>query len=132
MRLDNVYFYATGKRKNAIARVWLKEGAGNFIINKRSLEEYFPRETLRMIINQPFELTDAVGKFDVQVNVEGGGIAGQAGAIRHGVSKALLEANENLRSLLKRAGFLTRDSRVVERKKYGQKKARKRFQFSKR
>ncbi|HNR14086.1 MAG TPA: 30S ribosomal protein S9 [Thermodesulfobacteriota bacterium] len=130
--MENDYFYATGRRKNAIARVWMKQGDGRFVVNKRSLEEYFPRETLQMIINQPLELTEMVGKLDVMVNVHGGGIAGQAGAVKHGLSKALLEVDQNLRSLLKRAGFLTRDSREVERKKYGQKKARKRFQFSKR
>ncbi len=110
----------------------MKEGEGKLIINRRSVEEYFPRETLRMIINQPFKLTDTYGKFDVSVNVRGGGISGQAGAIKHGISKALLAANEDYRSILKKEGFLTRDPRVVERKKYGQKKARKRFQFSKR
>lgn len=126
------YFYATGKRKCTIARVWLKEGEGKFIINDRTLEEYFPRETSRMIIKQPFEFTNTLGKFDVKVNVKGGGISGQAGAIRHGIAKALLEVDNNLRSTLKRIGFLTRDARIKERKKYGRKKARKRFQYSKR
>ena len=130
--MENDFYYATGKRKNSIARVYIKQGEGTFSINKRSLEEYFPRETLRMIINQPFNLTDTVGKFDVKVNVCGGGISGQAGAIKHGISKALLEVNQDFRAVLKKEGFLTRDPRVVERKKYGQKKARKRFQFSKR
>ena len=130
--MENNFYYATGKRKNSIARVYIKEGEGNFSINKRSLEDYFPRETLRMIINRPFKLTDTGGKFDVKVNVRGGGISGQAGAIKHGISKALLEVNQDFRSVLKKEGFLTRDPRVVERKKYGQKKARKRFQFSKR
>lgn len=130
--MENDFYYATGKRKNSIARVYIKEGEGNFSINKRSLEDYFPRETLRMIINRPFTLTDTVGKFDVKVNVCGGGISGQAGAIKHGISKALLEVNQEFRGVLKKEGFLTRDPRVVERKKYGQKKARKRFQFSKR
>jgi small subunit ribosomal protein S9 len=130
--LENDFYYATGKRKNSIARVRMKEGEGTILINKRPLEEYFPRETLRMIISQPFKLTDTVGKFDVRVNVRGGGISGQAGAVKHGISKALLEANEEFRRILKKEGFLTRDPRVVERKKYGQKKARKRFQFSKR
>jgi small subunit ribosomal protein S9 len=130
--LENDFYYATGKRKNSIARVRMKEGEGTILVNKRPLDEYFPRETLRMIISQPFKLTDTVGKFDVSVNVSGGGISGQAGAIKHGISKALLEANEEFRSILKKEGFLTRDPRVVERKKYGQKKARKRFQFSKR
>lgn len=126
------YFYATGKRKSAIARVWLKEGEGKFLINKCSLEEYFPRETSRMIIKQPFYLTKTFGKFDVNVNVCGGGSSGQAGAIKHGISKALLEVNQEFRDVLKKAGFLTRDAREKERKKYGQKKARKRFQYSKR
>ncbi|MCX8012192.1 MAG: 30S ribosomal protein S9 [Desulfobacterota bacterium] len=126
------YFYATGKRKCAIARVWLKEGEGKFIINDRTLEEYFPRETSRMIIKQPFEFTNTLGKFDVKVNVKGGGISGQAGAIRHGIAEALLEVDNNFRSILKRMGFLTRDARIKERKKYGRKKARKRFQYSKR
>jgi small subunit ribosomal protein S9 len=129
--LEN-YFYATGKRKCAIARVWLQEGEGNFLINKCSLENYFPRETSRMIIKQPFELTNTLGKYDVKVNVLGGGISGQAGAIKHGIAKALLEVNQGFRNVLKKAGFLSRDARIKERKKYGRKKARKRFQFSKR
>jgi small subunit ribosomal protein S9 len=126
------YFCATGKRKNAIARVWLKEGAGEFLVNSRSLDEYFPRETSRMMIRQPFHLTNTLGKYDVKVNVCGGGTSGQAGAVRHGVSKALLEVSAEYRDALKKAGFLTRDAREKERKKYGLKKARKRFQFSKR
>ena len=126
------YFYATGKRKSAIARIWMKEGEGAFIINNRSLEEYFPRETLRMIIKQPFYLTNTYGKYDVKVNVKGGGSSGQAGAIRHGISRALLKVNEEFRAILKKDGFLTRDARIKERKKYGRKKARKRFQYSKR
>ena len=126
------YFYATGKRKCAVARVWLQEGEGKFLINKCSLEEYFPRETSRMIIKQPFELTNTLGKYDVRVNVLGGGISGQAGAIKHGIAKALLEVNQEFRNVLKKVGFLTRDARIKERKKYGRKKARKRFQFSKR
>lgn len=126
------YFYATGKRKCAVARVWLKEGDGKFLINKCSLEEYFSRETSQMIIKRPFELTNTLGKYDVRVNVVGGGISGQAGAIKHGVAKALIEVNKNFRDALKKAGFLTRDARIKERKKYGRKKARKRFQFSKR
>jgi len=129
--LEN-YFYATGKRKSAIARIWMKEGEGSFIINNRSLEEYFPRETLRMIIKQPFYLTNTYGKYDVKVNVKGGGSSGQAGAIRHGISRALLKVNEEFRAILKKDGFLTRDARIKERKKYGRKKARKRFQYSKR
>ncbi len=124
--------YATGKRKSSIARVWLKAGVGEFNINKRSLDNYFQRETLKMITRQPFELTDTLGKYDVFVNVQGGGTSGQAGAIRHGITKALLEINSDFRPILKKAGFITRDSRVKERKKYGRKGARARFQFSKR
>ena len=131
MILDK-YFYATGKRKTAIARVWLKEGEDGFLINKHSLEEYFPRETSRMIIKQPFYLTNTYGKYGVNVKVGGGGITGQAEAIKHGISRALLYVNEEFRDILKKAGFLTRDARIKERKKYGQKKARKRFQYSKR
>ena len=126
------YFYATGKRKCAVARVWLKDGEGKFLINQCPLEKYFPRETLRMIIKQPFERTNTLGKYDVRVNVVGGGIAGQAGAIKHGIAKALLEVDKDFRGVLKKVGFLTRDARIKERKKYGRKKARKRFQFSKR
>ncbi|MDY7032146.1 MAG: 30S ribosomal protein S9 [Thermodesulfobacteriota bacterium] len=125
-------FYATGKRKTSIARVWLKRGTGEFTINKRTIDEYFKRETLKMIISQPFELTDTLSQYDVSVNVHGGGISGQAGAIRHGISKALLEINGDFRPVLKKAGFITRDSRIKERKKYGQKGARARYQYSKR
>jgi small subunit ribosomal protein S9 len=125
-------FYATGKRKSAIARVYMKEGTGVFQVNKRNFDDYFTRESLKMIIQQPLEITGKKGLFDFFVNVEGGGIAGQAGAIKHGISKVLVEYDEALRSALKKAGFLTRDSRIVERKKYGQPGARKRFQFSKR
>jgi small subunit ribosomal protein S9 len=124
--------YATGKRKTAVARVWLTPGDGNITINKRNIDDYLKRETAKMVIRQPLELTETLGKYDVYVNVRGGGISGQAGAIKHGISKALLEANPDFRSLLKKAGFLTRDSRVKERKKYGQPGARKRFQYSKR
>jgi small subunit ribosomal protein S9 len=124
--------YATGKRKTAVARVWLIPGDGNITINKRHIDDYLKRETAKMVIRQPLELTDTLGKYDIYVNVRGGGISGQAGAIKHGISKALLEANPDFRSLLKKAGFLTRDSRVKERKKYGQPGARKRFQYSKR
>jgi len=125
-------YYATGKRKAAIGRVWLKPGNGEFKINKRSIDEYFRRDTLKMIVQQPFELTDTVGKYDVFASVHGGGISGQAGAMRHGITKALLEINSDFRPILKNAGFITRDSRVKERKKYGQKGARARFQYSKR
>lgn len=128
----DTYFYATGRRKNATARVRLKEGEGTFVINSRTLEEYFPRETARMIIKQPFYLTNTYGKYEVIVNVHGGGASGQAGAIKHGISRALLEVNDDFRDILKKAGFLTRDDRIKERKKYGLKKARKRFQYSKR
>ncbi|MDK2847051.1 MAG: small subunit ribosomal protein [Desulfuromonadales bacterium] len=125
-------FYATGKRKTSVARVWLKPGEGNITINRRSMDEYFGRETSKMVIRQPLELTDNVGKFDIMVNVCGGGPSGQAGAIKHGITKALLEADPELRAVLKKAGFITRDSRAKERKKYGRKAARARFQFSKR
>ena len=125
-------FYATGKRKTAIARVYMKEGTGVLQVNKRNFDDYFTRESLKMIIQQPLEMTGKKGLFDFTIKVEGGGIAGQAGAIKHGISKALVEYDEELRSALKKAGFLTRDSRIVERKKYGQPGARKRFQFSKR
>ncbi|HNS56240.1 MAG TPA: 30S ribosomal protein S9 [Smithellaceae bacterium] len=125
-------YYATGKRKNAIARVYMKAGSGNIVVNKRNYEEYFTRPSLKMIIRQPFEITGKNGQFDLFVNVSGGGVAGQAGAVKHGISKALLEYDVQLRPILKKAGFLTRDARVKERKKYGQPGARKRFQFSKR
>lgn len=124
--------YATGKRKNAIARVWLKAGSGNIVVNDRPLEAYFGRPTSRMLIMQPFELTQTAGRFDLQVNVQGGGLSGQAGAIKHGISKALLAVDPAYRSTLKAAGFLTRDSRIKERKKYGRRGARASFQFSKR
>jgi len=125
-------YYATGKRKSAIARVYMKAGSGNIVVNKRSYEEYFTRPSLKMIIRQPFEITGKNGQFDLYVNVSGGGVAGQAGAVKHGISKALLEYDVQLRPILKKAGFLTRDARIKERKKYGQPGARKRFQFSKR
>ncbi|HNU84375.1 MAG: 30S ribosomal protein S9 [Pseudomonadota bacterium] len=124
--------YATGKRKTAIARVWMKEGSGAFTINNRNFDDYFTRDVLKKIIRQPLEITSQVGRFDFYVNVDGGGIAGQADAVKHGISKALCEFDAELRPILKKAGFLTRDSRMKERKKYGQPGARKRFQFSKR
>ncbi|MBF0625601.1 MAG: 30S ribosomal protein S9 [Magnetococcales bacterium] len=124
--------YATGKRKEAVARVRIKPGTGEITINKRSLETYFGRQVLRMVVKQPFIATQTNGQFDVSVNVTGGGIAGQAGAIKHGISKALTVYEPGYRAVLKKAGFLTRDSRVVERKKYGRHKARKSTQFSKR
>ncbi len=125
-------FYATGKRKTAVARVWIKPGVGQIIINRRPMDEYVHRESDRMLIMEPFEASNLVGKFDVRVNVKGGGIFGQAGAIRHGISKALVLAEPDMRDSLKKAGFLTRDSRMKERKKYGQPGARARFQYSKR
>jgi small subunit ribosomal protein S9 len=127
-----VSYYGTGKRKSSIARVWLKPGAGNFIVNHKTLDEYFGRETSKMVVRQPFELVEKVGIFDVYVTVSGGGDTGQAGAIKHGITKALLLHEPELRGVLKKAGFITRDSRVKERKKYGRKAARARFQFSKR
>lgn len=123
---------ATGKRKTAIARVWLQPGTGRVIINKKPIDDYIHRETSKMVIHQPLMLTGTHGKLDVLVNVKGGGISGQSGAIRHGISKALLEYNPEFREVLKRAGFITRDSRRKERKKYGQPGARARFQYSKR
>jgi small subunit ribosomal protein S9 len=125
-------FYATGKRKTSIARVWIQPGTGQIVINKKPSDVYLDRETSKMVIAQPLVLTGTLGKLDVSINVLGGGISGQAGAIRHGISKALLELNAEYREVLKRAGFLTRDSRVKERKKYGRKSARARFQYSKR
>ena len=124
--------YATGKRKDAVARVWIKPGSGKIVINGRDVEVYFARPVLRMILSQPFGVANRVGQYDVQVNVDGGGLSGQAGAVRHGLAKALTYYEPELRGPLKKAGFLTRDSRVVERKKYGHKKARRSFQFSKR
>ena len=125
-------YYATGKRKSAIARVHMTPGNGEISINKKDIDAYFGRETSKMILRQPLELTNTMGKYNISVNVVGGGISGQAGAIKHGISKALLEVDPNFRAVLKKAGFLTRDSRVKERKKYGQRGARARFQFSKR
>lgn len=130
--MPEIQYTATGKRKSSIARVFLTPGAGKIIVNEKPVEEYFGRETLRMILRQPLELTGTIGKYDISVNVNGGGGSGQAGAIRHGISKALLDINPEFRPKLKKEGFLTRDSREKERKKYGQKGARKRFQFSKR
>jgi len=130
--MDEKRYYATGRRKNSVARLWLQEGKGKFVINEMTLNEYFLRDTARMVIQQPLELTDSMGKFDIFVNVSGGGISGQAGAVKHGISKALIVFNPEYRSVLKKAGFLTRDPRAKERKKYGQRKARARFQFSKR
>jgi small subunit ribosomal protein S9 len=125
-------FYGTGKRKTAVARVWLQPGTGVMTINKRPVDEYIDRPTSKMVVAQPLVLTGTFGKLDVMVNVHGGGGSGQAGAIRHGISRALLEFNPEFREVLKRAGFLTRDSRIKERKKYGKASARARFQYSKR
>jgi small subunit ribosomal protein S9 len=124
--------YATGKRKNAIARVWIKPGAGRITVNGRDVETYFARPVLRMVINQPFEAAERKNQYDVWCTCVGGGLSGQAGAVRHGISRALLNFEPGLRPVLKAGGFLTRDSRVVERKKYGRAKARRSFQFSKR
>jgi len=125
-------YSATGKRKTSVARVWMKPGTGNITVNKQDINDYFGRETSKMIIRQPLELTDNMGKFDIFVNVRGGGPSGQAGAIKHGITKALLEMDASLRGVLKKAGFITRDSRIKERKKYGRAAARRSFQFSKR
>jgi small subunit ribosomal protein S9 len=125
-------FYATGRRKTSVARVWLEPGEGTVEVNKSTLEDFFGRETLKMIINQPFEVTQTIGQFNVYANVRGGGISGQAGAIKHGIARALLAFNPDYRETLKRAGFLTRDPRVKERKKYGKRGARASFQYSKR
>ncbi len=130
--MESEVYYATGKRKSAIARVRLMPGEGKYDVNQKSLDDYFTRETSKMIIKQPTELTETTGKFDIYVKVHGGGMSSQAGAIRHGISKALFVCNPELRGVLKKAGFLTRDSRTKERKKYGQRKARAKFQFSKR
>jgi len=130
--LATVKFYGTGRRKSSVARVYLVAGSGKIVVNKRDIDDYFSLETLKTIVRQPLALTETVEKFDVLVTVRGGGTTGQAGAIRHGVSRALLEADADYRPSLKKAGFLTRDSRMKERKKYGLKKARKAPQFSKR
>ena len=130
--MADIQYYGTGRRKTSTARVYLRPGNGDIIINRRGFDEYFPNEALRMIIRQPLRLTDTTEKFNILVNVNGGGTAGQAGAVRHGITRALLEFNADLRPTLKKAGLVTRDPRKKERKKYGQKGARKRFQFSKR
>lgn len=130
--MADIQYYGTGRRKTSTARVYLRPGSGEIKVNQRTFEEYFPNEALRMIIRQPLNLTDTVQKFDILVNVDGGGTAGQAGAVRHGITRALMEFNSDLRATLKKAGLVTRDPRKKERKKYGQKGARARFQFSKR
>jgi len=127
-----IKFYGTGRRKNAVAKVWLTPGSGQFSINKRGLSEYFGKKTLEMIVRQPLELTSMLDKFDVIATVIGGGTTGQAGAVRHGIARALVQADSELRPPLKSAGFITRDPRMKERRKYGLKKARKASQFSKR
>jgi small subunit ribosomal protein S9 len=127
-----VRYYGTGRRKTSVARVWLRPGQGTVTVNRCAFESYFPRETLRMVICQPLQVTNTLGQFDVRVNVGGGGMTGQAGAVRHGIARALLSFDDKLRQTLKRAGLLTRDPRMRERKKYGQPGARKQFQYSKR
>ena len=132
-KIDNLgRAYSTGRRKDAVARVWIKKGSGKITVNKKPVEKYFARPTLQMIIQQAFSVTSVENQFDVMATVKGGGLSGQAGAVRHGMSRALTIFDEELRAALKAAGFLTRDSRVVERKKYGKPKARRSFQFSKR
>ncbi len=130
--MAEIQYYGTGRRKTSTARVYLRPGNGDIIVNRRGFDEYFPNEALRMIIRQPLRMTDTANKFDILVNVAGGGTAGQAGAVRHGITRALMEYNADFRGALKKAGLVTRDPRQKERKKYGQKGARKRFQFSKR
>ena len=130
--MAEIQYNATGRRKESIAQVFMTPGTGNIIINKKPLDQYFPYETMKMIIQQPLNVVAVNGKYDITVRVKGGGYSGQAAAIRHGISRALLSANSDFRGKLKKEGLLTRDPRVVERKKYGQKGARKRFQFSKR
>jgi len=130
--MADIQYYGTGRRKTSTARVYLRPGTEAIKVNNREFNSYFPNEALQMIIRQPLRLTETAEKFDILVNVEGGGQAGQAGAVRHGITRALMEFNADLRPALKKAGFVTRDPRQKERKKYGQKGARKRFQFSKR
>jgi small subunit ribosomal protein S9 len=125
-------FYSTGRRKTAIARVWVMPGTGRILVNRRDLDHYFGRATSKMVVRQPLELTETVGRYDIFVNVNGGGLSGQAAAIRHGVTRSLMKINGSFRPNLKKAGYVTRDSRQKERKKYGQRGARARFQFSKR
>ncbi len=130
--MADIQYYGTGRRKTSTARVYLRPGSGNIVVNRREFNSYFPNEALQMIIRQPLQLTETAEKFDILVNVDGGGQAGQAGAVRHGITRALMEFNSDLRPTLKKAGLVTRDPRQKERKKYGQKGARARFQFSKR
>ncbi len=131
MEKETVY-YATGRRKTAVARTWIKPGKGSILINKRDIVEYFPTESSRLILTQPLNITNNLDSYDIRVTVAGGGLSGQVGAIRHGITRALIEMDPDLRPVLKKAGFVKRDPRVKERKKYGQKGARARFQFSKR
>ncbi|MDQ3753993.1 MAG: 30S ribosomal protein S9 [Acidobacteriota bacterium] len=130
--MAEIQYYGTGRRKTSTARVYLRPGTGEIQINRKPFDQYFPNQALRMVIRQPLQLTETANKFDILVNVAGGGPAGQAGAVRHGITRALMEFNADLRPTLKHAGLVTRDPRIKERKKYGQKGARKRFQFSKR
>ena len=130
--MADIQYYGTGRRKTSTARVYLRPGTGEIQVNKKGFDQYFPNQALRMVIRQPLQLTETASKFDILVNVDGGGPAGQAGAIRHGITRALMVFNSDLRPALKSAGLVTRDPRIKERKKYGQKGARKRFQFSKR
>jgi len=129
---DSPVTYATGRRKTSVAKVWLRYGTGRFVVNGKEITDYFARPVLRMVINQPFAAVEGIGKYDIVTFVHGGGASGQAGALRHGISRALDKLNQDLHKTLRAGGFLTRDSREVERKKYGRAKARKRFQFSKR
>jgi small subunit ribosomal protein S9 len=130
--VDKNAFYSTGRRKQAVARVWMMPGSGKILINRREMDDYFGRATSKMIVRQPLELTETVGRYDIFVNVSGGGLSGQADAIRHGVTRSLMKINAAFRPALKKIGYITRDPRIKERKKYGQRGARARFQFSKR
>jgi len=132
MEVDKNSVYATGRRKRAVARVWLMSGSGNVLINHRDIDDYFGRATSKMILRQPLELTETVNRYDIYINVAGGGLSGQADAIQHGITRSLMKINASFRPALKKAGFVTRDPRIKERKKYGQRGARARFQFSKR
>ena len=130
--VDKNAFYSTGRRKQAVARVWMMPGSGKILINRRQLDDYFGRATSKMIIRQPLELTETLNRYDIYVNVAGGGLSGQADAIKHGITRSLMQINASFRPSLNKAGFVTRDPRIKERKKYGQRGARARFQFSKR
>src|SRR5215468_1773526 len=132
LSVDKNAFYATGRRKQAVARVWMMPGSGKILINKRDVDNYFGRATSKMILRQPLELTETLNRYDIYVNVAGGGLSGQADAIQHGITRSLMKINASFRPALKKAGFVTRDPRIKERKKYGQRGARARFQFSKR